>query len=82
MLEEYVAVFKAEFSHGMEQQDGCLENICSTFSVMAIGGIKLGLESEMEYWDTWNTATHLREILRVRRELMQNFEVVLDMLNV
>jgi hypothetical protein len=44
MLEEYVAVFKAEVSHDMEQQDGCLENICSAFSVMAIGGIKLGLE--------------------------------------
>lgn len=44
MLEEYVAVFKAEFSHGMEQQGGCLENICSAFSVMAIGGITLGLE--------------------------------------
>ena len=39
-----MAVFKAEFSQGMEKQDNCLENICSAFSVMAIGGIKLGLE--------------------------------------
>jgi hypothetical protein len=44
MLEEYVVVFKAELSHGMEQQDGRLENICSAFNMMAKGGIKLGLE--------------------------------------
>jgi len=36
----------------------------------------------MSYGDTCNTATHLREILRVRLELKQNFEVTLDMLNV
>jgi hypothetical protein len=38
-----VAVSKPEFSQGMEQQDGSLENICSAFSVMAIGRVKLEL---------------------------------------
>ena len=38
-----MAVFKTVFSHGMEHQDGCFENISSACSMTTVGGIKLGM---------------------------------------
>jgi hypothetical protein len=82
MLEEYVAVFKVELSHRMQQQDGCLENICSAFSVMAMNGMKLGLEKINEVWSYMKHCHTFAGNTTCKAGINTNFEVILDMFNV